>query len=40
MAEMQDFYDAGIARLEDIMVYVDAGSRWTECQTTQRRWSI
>ena len=24
MAEMQEFYDAGIARLEDIMVYVDA----------------
>ena len=24
MAEMQEFYDAGMARLEDIMVYVDA----------------
>ena len=24
MAEMQEFYDAGIGRLEDIMVYVDA----------------
>ena len=24
MADMQVFYDAGIARLEDIMVYVDA----------------
>ena len=24
MAEMQELYDAGMARLEDIMVYVDA----------------
>ena len=24
MAEMQEFYDAGMARLEDVMVYVDA----------------
>jgi hypothetical protein len=24
MVEMQEFYDAGVARLEDIMVYLDA----------------
>jgi hypothetical protein len=24
MAEMQEFYDAGLARLEDVMVYLDA----------------
>ena len=38
MAEMQELYDAGMARLEDIMVYVDARFPLKGCRTTPRRW--